>query len=226
MNKIDGVIFDLDGTLLDTTEGVIESVRFAARELGLPDLPTKDLKKFIGPPIQKSFLMFYGCEEKMALRGADLFRNYYKDKALLKAKPYEGILELCEILRKEKIKMAVATYKREDYALTLLKHFGFDKFCDSMHGADYHNILKKEDIVRLCQTEMECDGNKSVLVGDTLHDAVGAQKAETYFIGVTYGFGFKSDEDLNEVPHIGVADMPLEIKKCIDCFENVRNECN
>lgn len=226
MNKIDGVIFDLDGTLLDTTEGVIESVKFAAKELGLPELPTDELKKFIGPPIQKSFLTFYGCEEQMALRGADLFRNYYKDKALLKAKPYDGIFELCELLQKEKIKMAVATYKREDYALTLLRHFGFDKFCDPMHGADYNNILKKEDIVRLCQKEMGCVGNQSVLVGDTLHDAIGAQKSATYFIGVTYGFGFKNNEDIKEVPHIGVADTPMEIKKCIDRFVNAQNECN
>lgn len=208
---IKNVIFDLDGTLLNTQEGIIESVKFAASELGFDELPHETLLKFVGPPIQQSLMTFYGCDKEVAQRGANIFREYYKTTSLLQAKPYEGIYELCKKLKFYGFKMAVATYKREDYALTLLKHFNFDKYCDPMHGADNDNILKKEDIVRMCQTEMGAPKEDCVLIGDTVHDAKGAFEAATPFIAVTYGFGFKHADDVEGFPCIGVARTPLEI---------------
>ena len=208
---IKNVIFDLDGTLLDTTEGILESVKFTVKELGFPELPHKEILNFIGPPIQISFKKYYKCNEEKAQAAANLFRDYYKDVALLKAKLYEGVYELCEHLKENQIKMAVATYKREDYALTLLKHFHFNNCCCSMHGADNNNVLKKEDIVKLCLKEMGGTSSDSVLVGDTIHDAMGAAKAGIPFIAVTYGFGFKTIKDVESYPHIAVANTPLEI---------------
>ncbi len=208
---IRSVIFDLDGTLLDTQEGILESVRYTVKELGFYELQQEALLKFVGPPIQQSLMSFFGCDQETAQKGANIFREYYKTMALLKAKPYNGIYELCERLKRSNIKMSVATYKREDYALTLLRHFGFDKYCNPMHGADNNNVLRKEDIVRMCQDELGISKEESVLVGDTEHDAVGAIKAQTPFLAVTYGFGFKNAEDVNSYPHIGVASTPLEI---------------
>lgn len=208
---IKNVIFDLDGTLLDTREGIIESVKHTASELGYKELPYWTLLKFVGPPIQQSLMTFYGCDLETAQKGANLFRDYYKTEALLKAKPYDGIYELCERLKSNGFKMSVATYKREDYALTLLKHFEFDKYCYPMHGADNNNVLKKEDIVRMCQEEMDARAEECVLIGDTNHDARGAVQAGTPFIAVTYGFGFKDAEDVGNYPYIGVARSPLEI---------------
>lgn len=208
---IKNVIFDLDGTLLDTTEGVLESVKYSAKELGYPELSDKELRTFIGPPVQLSFKKYYGCDDKRAQMAADLFRKHYKDASLFKAKPYDGIYELCEALKSQNIRMAVATYKREDYALALLCHFGFDRYCVSMHGADNNNILKKEDIVELCRKELGSVKDECVLVGDTEHDAAGASKAGIPFLAVTYGFGFKTERDVQSFPHIGVADSPVEI---------------
>lgn len=212
---INHVIFDLDGTLLDTREGILESVRYTAKTLGYEELPRETLLKFVGPPIQQSLMTYYGCDAQTAQEGANLFREYYKTTALLKAEPYDGIYECCRVLKDHKIKMAVATYKREDYALTLLKHFHFDEYCDPMHGADNFNVLKKEDIVRMCMEEMGGSEDDSVLVGDTLHDAKGALQAGTPFIAVTYGFGLHTDKELNQYPHISVAKTPLEIVKAV-----------
>lgn len=214
--KIKNVIFDLDGTLLDTTEGVLESVKYTIRTLKYRELPHDELLTFIGPPIQNSFASHYGCDIENAQKAAEIFRDYYKNKALLLAKPYDGIYELCEGLQKEGIRMAVATYKREDYALTLLRHFHFDTYCNPMHGADHKNKLKKEDIVLMCQTEMRGTKENSVLIGDTIHDARGALEAQIPFIAVTYGFGFKSTNDCDDYPHIGVASSPLDVLRLID----------
>ena len=212
---IENVIFDLDGTLLDTREGVIESAKYAAKEMGYKELPYETMLTFVGPPIQNSFIKHYGCDEETAQKAANIFRNYYKTTALLLAEPYEGIYDLCKVLKENGVKMSVATYKREDYALTLLRHFGFDKYCNPMHGADNNNVLKKEDIVRMCQEEMGATGDNSVLIGDTDNDAKGAIKAGSKFIAVTYGFGFKKEADVAAYPYIGIANTPMEIKDII-----------
>ena len=213
--RIKNIVFDLDGTLLDTTEGILESVRFAAKQLGFDDLPYSTLLRFVGPPIQNSFIEYYSCDNITAQRAADIFRDYYKNKALLKAKPYDGIFDLCEYLKKAGIKMSVATYKREDYALTLLRHFGFDKYCNPIHGADNNNILKKADIINMCLKESGESPEESVLIGDTEHDAIGAKNAGTNFIAVTYGFGFSNISDVKPYPYIGIAHSPYEIEEIV-----------
>lgn len=213
--KIKNVIFDLDGTLLDTTEGVLESVKYTAGKLAYPILPLEELLKFIGPPIQQSFMAYYGASQETAQKAADIFRTHYKTETLLRAVPYDGIYRLCDILKDKQIKMAVATYKREDYALTLLKHYHFDQYCSPMHGADHYNRLKKEDIVRLCMEEMSSSAEDTVLIGDTLSDALAAERAGIPFIAVTYGFGFKDKKDSDEYSNIGSAENPLQIADII-----------
>lgn len=212
---IKNVIFDLDGTLLDTTEGVLEGVKYSARKLGYPELARETYLKFIGPPIQQSFMEYYGCGQEQAQEAADLFRAYYKSSALLKAVPYDGIFELCETLKKKKIRMAVATYKREDYALTLLKHLHFDAYCYPMHGADNQNILKKEDIVKISMKEMDGTLKDTVLVGDTVNDATAAEKAGILFVAVTYGFGFRNTKDADTYRNIGAAANPVQVADII-----------
>ena len=205
------VIFDLDGTLLDTKEGILLSVEHTVRELGYGELTLEQKLSFIGPPVQVSLKRIYGLDDIQAQHGAGVFREFYKDRALLKAKPYEGIYDLCGALKDKGIRMAVATYKREDYAVRLLKHYDFDKYCDPMHGADNNNVLKKEDIIMMCVNEMGAKKEECVLIGDTDNDAKGAMEAGIPFVAVTYGFGFKSRDDLKGYPHIGIASTPMEV---------------
>ncbi|MCR4586115.1 MAG: HAD hydrolase-like protein [Lachnospiraceae bacterium] len=207
------ILFDLDGTLLDTTEGILISIRYTIEKLGLKQLDEETIKTFIGPPVQDSFRDKCGTDEKETLEATRVFRDHYSNETLFMARPYDGIFELCEKLRERGTKMAVATYKREDYALKLLKHFGFDRWCDPMHGADADNVLKKDDIVRMCISEMGADAAETALVGDTRHDGLGAKKAGVGFIAVTYGFGFKKKEDADGYDCVGVAENPLEILK-------------
>lgn len=216
IRKYDAVIFDVDGTLLDTTEGVLNSVKYAIKEKNL-DLPSDEcLRRFIGPPIQNSFAKQYGLEGVELQELTDLFRNRYKTKELLKAEPYEDIFEVLENLKNAGIKIAVATYKREDYAVSLLKHFGFDKYTDIMHGADNHNVLKKKDIIELCLKEMNVINYKrAVMVGDSDNDAIGADHIGTGFIGVTYGFDFEKPEDVRKFPSIGCVDKPIDLLKLL-----------
>lgn len=210
------VLFDLDGTLLDTTEGVLESAIYAAKRLGYDELPHEQMLNFVGPPIQNSFLKHYGCSVERAQEAANLFRTYYKEKALYKARPYPGMIEVLKEMKERGVKMGVATYKREDYAISILEHFGIAPFCISMHGADNFNKLTKADIVNLCINEMTSHRKDVILVGDTEHDAMGAKNAGVDFLGVTYGFGFKTIIDINMFPNIGCAQNTYEILKFIE----------
>lgn len=210
--RYEAVIFDVDGTLLDTTEGVLNSVKYAMREKSL-EIPSDEyLCSFIGPPIQNSFAKLYGLEGKELQELTDLFRNRYKSTELLKAKPYDGLFEVLSNLKNAGIKIGIATYKREDYAITLLKHFGFDKYTDVMHGADNNNVLKKKDIIELCLKEMGVeDYKRAVMIGDSDNDALGADHIGIEFVGVTYGFDFAKPEDVQQFPSIGCVDKPIDL---------------
>lgn len=214
MKKYEIAVFDVDGTLLDTREGVLESVKHTIRKFGY-DMPEPEvLRSFIGPPIQDSFGKTYHLEKAKADEMAAEFRRVYKDVYLFGATPYEGIYDLMDELVKRDVKIAVATYKRQDYAERILKHFNFDRYSNVLYGADFEGKLRKVDIIKKCMVDLgSTDYSNAVMVGDSWHDANGAEQIGVDFIGVTYGFDFRSDEDVKKCTCIGSADTPLEILK-------------
>lgn len=205
-------VFDLDGTLLNTAEGIRSSVLYTIQKFDLPPLEDAELDRFIGPPIQNSFARAYGLEGAVLQELATVFRNHYKDVDLLKAVPYEGIYQVFEQLLAQKIQPAIATYKRQDYAIQILTHFGFDRYTSIMCGADHENKLKKSDII---QNAIRLAGNpvplETVMIGDSDNDAIGAEQAGIPFVGVTYGFGFHSEADVRKYPCVGVASDTEEL---------------
>lgn len=213
MKKYQYVIFDVDGTLLDTAEGVIKAVKKTMRVEDLVIPSEEVLRTFIGPPIQNSFQKLYGFEKERVQELTTLFRDFYKqDDCLLKAKPYEGIYQVCRSLLNAGIKIGIATYKRQDYAERIVRYFDFGEYTDYIYGADHENRLKKVDIIRLCLEQMECRNfDRAVMVGDSDNDAVGAEAVGIDFIGVTYGFGFRNWEDVNNYSNVGCAGTPLEL---------------
>lgn len=209
---IRAVLFDLDGTLLDTSEGIVDSASFAVSQLGYDPLPMEALLKFVGPPIQNSLMSYLGLTEEEAQKGANIFRDYYKTKALFKARLYPGIMDLLKQLKAQGKKIGVATYKREDYAMDLLRHFGIAELCDVIHGADNNNSLTKADIVEMCIKEIGVPKSNIVLVGDTDHDAKGAQNAGIGFIAVTWGFGYTPDTTSLNYDYLKIVAKPSELE--------------
>lgn len=208
--------FDLDGTLLDTSEGVLASVKYTIDKFGFAPLSEEKLKSFIGPPIQDSFAKQYNLQGSILQEIATVFRNRYKNNDLLKAVPYEGIYEVFEALKDAGIYPVIATYKRQDYATTILEHFKFDKYTDIMYGSDHENKLKKRDIIRMALRDAGLkDYQEAVMIGDSDNDAIGANEIGTAFVGVTYGFGFKSVEDVYAFRSIGAANSAYELKQLI-----------
>ena len=210
MNRYDLAIFDLDDTLLDTTEGVLQAQKFTIEKMGYEMPEDATLRSLIGPPVQEAFSKLYGLQGPILQEIATTFRDFYSTRTLLMATAYEGIFELFEELCKRGLRPAVATYKREDYALDLLKHFGFDRYTDIMFGGDHENKLKKKDIIEKCiLTAGIKDLTRVVMIGDTEHDAIGAQLVGVDFLGVSYGFGFKSLDDIRRTGAVGGADQAI-----------------
>jgi len=222
MNKYKLVIFDLDGTLLDTTEGILSSIRYTINKFRLPQLPEADLLTFIGPPIPESFSKHYNVSEETLNEMVKTFRNDYSKRTLFQASVYDGIYQLFDFLTQSDIPSAIATYKREDYALSLLKYFGFGKYTDNMYGADPDNKLKKKDIIlKSIQTAGITKIDNSVLmIGDTFYDGAAADELGIDFIAVTYGFGFKKGEQIGNINISSYADSPLDIINYLNKNEN------
>lgn len=187
-----GVIFDLDGTLLDTAEGVLASVRYTTKTLGYPPLSDEVMRTFIGPPVKRSLIEAYHLDEEEANRATEVFRDRYKDYDLLKARPYDGIMALLGQLKHQGYLVGVATLKRDDYAHTLLKHFGIDRYCDAICGSDFASKMRKADVLNNCLQEIGLSAGEAVLIGDTSSDGTGAETAGVDFLAVTYGFGYRT----------------------------------
>ena len=190
------ILFDLDGTLLDTTQGVIDAVKITITQYGFSMPSDEILKSFVGPPMQKSMAETFNLDKETALRVANDFRANYKKYSLYKAELYPNIIEMFEKLIDKGFKIAIATNKSHENAEGIIKYFGLDKYCDYYMGSDLAGKLTKADIVEKCIEVLNADKKQTVLIGDSEFDLVGAKQAGIDFLGVTYGFGFKNPEDI------------------------------
>lgn len=190
------IVWDLDGTLLNTTEGVKIAVKNTITELGLEPLDEMILDKFVGPPMQLSFQQYYLMDEKNALFAANRFRAHYKNESLFIAELYPETLTVLKKLSQKGYHMAVATNKSHENAMAILEHFGVAKYCDFAMGSDLEGKKKKADIIKKCLEVLYVNPNEAIYIGDSIFDLEGAQKMGMDFIGVTYGFGFHRGESI------------------------------
>lgn len=206
-----GIIFDLDGTLLDTAEGVLNSVRYAAEVMGYEPLSDEVMRTFIGPPVKHSLIRVYGLDDAEAAKATEVFRDRYKNHDLMKAVPYEGIMDLLKKLKEEGFLVGVATLKREDYAVLLLEHYHISDYCDCICGSDFDSKMLKIDVLQNCLAKLGLSPKEAVLIGDTSSDGTGAAQAGTDFVAVTYGFGPSTEEEWTSFHPVFTAGKPEEI---------------
>ena len=211
-NDYELVIFDLDGTLLDTSCGILAAVSGALDALHIPYGKELKATEFIGPPIEKALQKHLSLEGEVLQAAAKEFRTQYAKEHLLKATPYEGMERLLVSLRHAGFGRAVATYKREAVAERLLWHCGLAKHFNIIHGTNDAHPQSKADLIRQCVEDYGlCNSRHAVMIGDTDEDASGAALAGVDFIAVTYGFGFVRQHFTTIHPCVGVASTPSEV---------------
>lgn len=194
--KYDAVLFDLDGTLSQSHEGVKASLIYALNQTGKP-IPAEieDTSRYIGPPLMDTFRNMCGLTQAEADKAAELYKYIYQKENKLKNYCYEGIPELLSDLKASGVKLGVATTKYEPFAEEVLKIIGIYDMFDTVSGTTADGRVKeKSQTIEAAVKRMNSTANdKIVLIGDSMFDTLGAKEAGIDFIGVLYGYGRQSD---------------------------------
>ena len=188
------ILFDLDGTLTDSSNGIINSVVYALKKFHIEEKDRAKLEKFIGPPLLDSFMKYYGFSKEKAVTAVEFYREYYSVKGIFENRLYDGIKELLEALYKENKKIILATSKPEVFANEILKHFGIDKYFYFVGGATLdERRCEKEDVLEYIFKECDINHKSAVMIGDRKYDIKGAHCFNIDAIGVLFGFGSENE---------------------------------
>lgn len=212
-HDIELVMWDLDGTILNTKPGIIKAIKEALEVLKYKNLSEEQLETFIGPPFHSIFPYYFGGGEKELNEFVSTFRNIYKERTIFDAKPYDNIQNVMQQIKNQGKKQALCTYKIMDSAISLMEHFGLREYFDVIHGSTDSKQDFKSDM--LINSAKECnikDLKKTLLVGDTRYDYAAAIIAQSNFLAANYGYGSKKFKEADcGGTLIGHANTPYEI---------------
>lgn len=195
MTKYQYILFDLDGTLTDSAEGIINSVLYALKKSGIEEHDREKLVAFVGPPLADSLKRFYGADEEQARQMREYFHEYFNERGWCENRVYEGIPEVLAKLKEEGRHLIVATSKPEFFAERILEHFGLAQYFEVVGGSTMDgSICKKGDVISLVLDRIGREHlPEMVMVGDREHDVLGARENNLPCIGVLYGYGNRSE---------------------------------
>lgn len=209
------VFFDLDGTIVDSSEGIYASVQYAMTKLGRPSLAEKVLRSFIGPPLKDSFIKL-GMTEAEAKQGVAFYRENYRQGAVLQVQVYDGMSELLQQLAANpQVKVYLATSKPEEFAKQILSHFQLAVYFDGIYGADMegHRVAKADVLAYALANAGSVDRQQAWMIGDRQHDMVGALDNQVTPVGVLWGFG--DQEELLSAGASGLVEQPSELRQLL-----------
>ena len=182
------ILFDLDGTLTDSGEGIINCVIYALERFGLPIPSRESLRYFVGPPLHESFIK-QGVPVDQAEKAVAVYRERYIPIGKFENTPYPGIRELLETLKTEGHTLYVATSKPEQISIDVLEHFDLAKYFDRICGATMDTSRSNKEAVIAYLLEQNGRTDNIIMVGDTKFDVIGAKAHGIPCIGVSWGYG-------------------------------------
>ena len=196
------ILFDLDGTLTDSGEGIINCAKLALQHYGLPIPSEAELRTFVGPPLHDSFVHF-GVPVEEADNAIKIYRSRYIPIGKFENHPYEGIREVLEKLKALGHTLYVATSKPEGMSVEILEHFDLAKYFDIIAGASFdRSRSSKEDVIAYLLSRCG-DYAEKIMVGDTAFDVIGAKAHGIPTVGVSWGYG--KVEDMEKAGAISIA---------------------
>lgn len=204
------LLFDLDGTLTDSGEGIIKSAWYTFEQFGMPLPSWEEMRVFVGPPLWDTFEKF-GVPKEKTDEAVRIFRSRYVPIGKFENTPYGGIRELLEELNRRDITCYVATSKPEVTAMEVLEHFDLAKYFVRICGADLEKNRNSKEAVISYLLDQKPVQAEFLMVGDTKYDVIGAKSHGIPTIGVSWGYG--SVEEMLEAGAIGIAEKPADILK-------------
>ena len=211
------LLFDLDGTLTDSKEGIFNCIRHALDTLGTPVPPEQTLLKFIGPPLQDSFMEYCGFDREQAAEAVRIFRSRYSTLGKFENTAAPGMAELCARLKERGYILALASSKPEELCVSICRRFGFTPFLSAVTGSPAGADWEKADVIREAMRRLrltDADKPTVLMVGDRKYDVLGAQECGLACVGVEF-FGYAAPGELAEAGAAAVVRTAEELEQFI-----------
>ena len=212
---IKDIFFDFDGTLVDTSEGIVNAMHYAFDKYGLERVPDENIKAVIGPQLAEMFeILWQTKDEDKIADGVRVFREYYSKRGVFESKLYDGVLELLKKLCGNGFMLYVVSSKPAVFIEQIFSRYNIGGFFSGTTAVDCGvRTLSKTERMKNLLAERKILVNNAVMVGDRAEDVFAAKANGVRSIGVTYGFG--SAETLLGAGAWKLADMPCRIARFV-----------
>lgn len=202
------ILFDLDGTLTDSGEGIINCAILALQHFGCPIPDREEMRSFVGPPLHESFIR-HGVPADQAEEAIRVYRSRYIPIGAYENTPYPGVRELLEALKAQGHTLYVATSKPEGMSIKILQHFDLARYFDRICGASMDTSRSSKEDVIAYLLSLSGRADNAIMVGDTKYDVLGARAHGIPTIGVSWGYG--KVEEMETAGAVAVADSMEEL---------------
>ena len=202
------ILFDLDGTIIDSSKGIFSSIQYALKKMDHELLDADQLRAFVGPPLIDSFRNI-GFSPADAVEAVAFYRENYRRSGMFQVTPYEGIANTLATLY-EKHNLYIATSKPEVFAKEILAYLDYSRYFQGIYGADLENKRgSKGAVIAYALAEIDAVEQEIIMVGDRSHDMQGAKENHLAAIGVLYGFGDR--KELMDAGASGIVQRPEDL---------------
>ncbi|QBO36221.1 HAD family hydrolase [Periweissella cryptocerci] len=195
INQYDYIFFDMDGTITDSAEGILNSLDYAIEKLGLEHRSRVEMQTFIGPPMLDSFERIWGLDEAAARHAVDVYREYFGEKGKFENAIYPDIEYTLSLLKMYGKHLYIASSKAEVFVREIIEHFALANYFDGVYGAtlDGSRAAKTEVLAYAIAQSGLVDKSKALMIGDTDNDIIGGRENGLDTLGVNYGIGAKAE---------------------------------
>jgi len=209
------ILFDLDGTLTESGEGIVNSMEYALKAYGITDYNRTELFKYLGPPLIDTFKKEFGFDDLKAVEAVEKFREYFREIGIYENKLYAGIESLLKNISDSGRKIVLATSKAEVFAVRILEHFKIIKYFNVVAGSELDGSrIRKGEVIRYALNKLgTVELDSAVMIGDRKEDILGAKEVGIDSIGVLYGYG--SLEELKNAGATTIVETVEELNKIL-----------
>ncbi len=187
------ILFDLDGTLTNPKEGITRCVQHALSHFGI-ERDCDELVSFIGPPLKEQFMNYASLSEEDAIEAVKIYRERFAPIGLFENEIYPGILDMLYKIKAQGKIIALATSKPTVFAEKITEKYGIKPYLDYLSGSELDGTnVEKAAVIKNAMAAIGANPKETVIVGDRMHDAEGAQKNGIGCIGVSYGFAAEGE---------------------------------
>ena len=206
------ILFDLDGTLTESGEGITKCVQYALEKIGRPEEDLSKLEVFVGPPLMEQFMKYAKVDEETARKAVEYYRERYSTVGIFENRPYPGVENMLGELKRKGYRLAVASSKPEYFVLKVLDHFQLTEYFEEIAGSEMNGMrTSKSEVIEevLKRLHMSEKRDQVLMIGDKEHDVLGAREAGLKCVAVSYGYG--TEEELRNAEPLKIVNSTEEV---------------